>query len=65
MDPALVKVIHDAFRKTLDDARVIDTLDKFYQPVIYMSPAEYTAYAVRAYASEKATIERLRSAGKI
>lgn len=65
MDPALVKVIHDAFKKTLDDQRVLDTLDKFYQPVIYMDTAEYTAYAARTFAAEKATIDRLKAAGKI
>lgn len=65
MDPALVKVIHDAFKKTLDDARVIDTLDKFYQPVIYMSSADYSAYAERTYAAEKATIDRLKASGKL
>ncbi len=65
MDPALVKVIHDAFKKTLEDSRVLETLDKFYQPVIYMDTAEYTAYAARTFAAEKATIDRLRSAGKI
>lgn len=65
MDPALVKVIHDAFKKTLEDPRVLETLDKFYQPVIYMDTADYTAYAARTFAAEKATIDRLRSAGKI
>jgi tripartite-type tricarboxylate transporter receptor subunit TctC len=65
MDPALVKVIHDAFKKTLEDPRVLETLDKFFQPVIYMDTADYTAYAARTFAAEKATIDRLRSAGKI
>lgn len=65
MDPALVKVIHDGFKKTLEDPRVLDTLDKFYMPTIYMDTAEYTAYAARTYAAEKATIDRLKAAGKI
>ncbi len=65
MDPALVKVIHDAFKKTLEDPRVLETLDKFYMPAIYMDTAEYTAYAARTYAAEKATIDRLKAAGKI
>ena len=65
MDPALVKVIHDAFRKTLEDQRVLETLDKFYMPAIYMSTDEYTAYAERTFAVEKVTIERLRVAGKL
>lgn len=65
MDPALVKILHDAFKKTLEDPRVLDTLDKFYQPVIYMNTADYTAYAARTFAAEKATIDRLKAAGKI
>ena len=65
MDPALAKVIHDAFKKTLEDPRVLDTLDKFYQPVIYMDTADYSAYAARTYVAEKDTIDRLKAAGKI
>jgi tripartite-type tricarboxylate transporter receptor subunit TctC len=59
MDPAVVKVLHDAFRKTLEDPKVLEALDKYYQPVIYMSTADYTSYAERTFAAEKATIERL------
>lgn len=64
MDPAVVKVLHDAFRKTLEDPAVQATLDKFYMPTIYMSTAEYTAYAERTFKAEKATIERLGLARK-
>jgi tripartite-type tricarboxylate transporter receptor subunit TctC len=59
MDPAIVKILHDAFKKTLEDAKVLEALDRFYQPVIYMNTADYTAYAERTFAAEKATIERL------
>lgn len=65
MDPAIVKILHDAFRKTLEDPKVLETLDKFYQPVIYMNTADYTAYAARTFAAEKATIDRLKAAKKI
>ena len=64
MDPAIVKVLHDAFRKTLDDAKVQETLDKFFMPDIYMSTADYTSYAERTFRAEKATIERLGLAKK-
>lgn len=64
MDPAIVKVLHDAFKKTLDDAKVQEALDKFYMPSIYMSTADYTAYAERTFKAEKATIERLGLAKK-
>ena len=64
MDPAVVKVLHDAFKATLDDPKVQATLDRFYMPSVYMSTADYTAYAARTYAAEKATIERLGLAKK-
>jgi len=59
MDPAVVKILHDAFAKTLDDPSVIATLDKYDQPPIYMDTAKYTAYAKEAFAAERATMDRL------
>ena len=64
MDPAIVKVLHDGFRKTLEDPAVLATLDKFFQPVIYMNSADYQAYGERTFKAEKATIERLGLAKK-
>lgn len=65
MDPAVVKILHDAFKKTLEDPKVIATLEQFYQPVIYMGTDDYTKYGARTYAAEKATIERLGMLKKI
>lgn len=59
MDPAVVRILHDAFRKTLEDPKVQETLDKFYMPTIYMNTVDYTAYAASTFAAEKATIDRL------
>jgi tripartite-type tricarboxylate transporter receptor subunit TctC len=59
MDPTIVRVLHDAFKKTLDDPKVLETLDKYAQPVIYMSTEDYTRYAVQTYEAEKLNIERL------
>ena len=64
MDPAVVKTLHDAFRKTLDDPAVIAVLDKYDQSVIYLNTAAYTKFARESYVSEKALIERLGLAGK-
>jgi tripartite-type tricarboxylate transporter receptor subunit TctC len=65
MDPAIVKTLHDAFKKILDDPLVVQTLDKYDQPVIYMDTAQYTKFAQDTFAAEKATIERLgMAAGK-
>jgi tripartite-type tricarboxylate transporter receptor subunit TctC len=59
MDPAVIKRLHDVFKATLDDPKVIQTLDKYDQPVIYLDSEGYAKFARDTYASEKATIERL------
>lgn len=65
MDPAVVRVLHDAFKKTLDDSRVREILDKFYQPAIYMSTERYSRYAQRTFDAERATIERMGLSKKV
>ena len=64
MDPAVVKTLHDAFRKTLDDPAVQSVLDKYDQSTIYLDTAAYTRYAKETFESEKALIDRLGLAGK-
>ena len=64
MDPAIVRTLHDAFRKTLDDPAVLATFDKFDQSVIYMNTETYTKFAHDTFAAEKATIERLGMSAK-
>ena len=64
MDPAVVRTLHDAFKKVLDDPAVLGVLDKYDQPVIYLDTAAYTRFAQETFTAEKATIERLGMAGK-
>ena len=64
MDPAIVKALHDGFKKTLDDPNVLTSFDKYDQTVIYKDTAAYTKFARDAFLSEKATIERLGLANK-
>ncbi len=59
MDPALVKRIHDAFQKSLQDPAVIATLNKYDQPVIYMDTDQYTKFAKETFEEEKQTIQSL------
>jgi tripartite-type tricarboxylate transporter receptor subunit TctC len=59
MDPKVVKILHDAFKKAMDDPKVLAMLDKFDQPVIYMSGEDYAKYAKKAMEEEKPLIERL------
>jgi tripartite-type tricarboxylate transporter receptor subunit TctC len=65
MDPAVVKVLHDAFKKALDDPKVIGLLERYDQPVIYMNPEEYTKFARQTYETEKGTIDRLGLKGSM
>jgi len=59
MDPAVVKKLHDAFKKTLEDPAVMASFDKYDQSVIYMGTEEYTQFIRNTFQSEKAVIERL------
>ena len=65
MDAATVKVLHDAFKKALDDPKVLGMLERYDQPVIYMSSEEYTKYARQTFEAEKATIDRLGLRGSM
>ena len=59
MDPKVVKILHDAFRKAMDDPenmKMLQTLDQVYW---YRSSADYAKWAADQYVSERALIERL------
>jgi tripartite-type tricarboxylate transporter receptor subunit TctC len=59
MDPGVVKVLHDAFKKGLEEpsyGAAIATLD---QEPFYLSSADYHDYAMRQIAEEKRMVEEL------
>jgi tripartite-type tricarboxylate transporter receptor subunit TctC len=58
MDPRVVKILHDAFKKAIDDpehAKMLQQLDQVYW---YKSSEDYARWARETYAAERATIER-------
>jgi len=58
MDPKVVKILHDAFKKAIDDPenrKVLQQLDQVYW---YRSSEDYLKWAREQYVSERATIER-------
>jgi tripartite-type tricarboxylate transporter receptor subunit TctC len=59
MDPAVVRTLHDAFKKALDDPKVLALVDRYDQPVVYMSAEDYSKFARQTYEAEKSTVERL------
>lgn len=64
MDAAVVRTLHDAFRKALDDPKHMETLDQLNQDLWYRSGDEYLAWARETYVKDKALIERLGLAAK-
>ena len=59
MDPKVVKILHDAFRKAMDDPKVLAMLEKFDQPAIYMNGDDYAKFGRKTFEEEKALIVRL------
>ena len=57
--PAIVKTLHDAFRKGLEDPIHTRTLEKYNQPVWYLSSEDYAKWAKEQYEKERRIIERL------
>lgn len=59
MDPRVVKIVHDAFKKAIDDPenhKVLQQLDQVYW---YRSTEDYIKWAAETNVSERALIERL------
>jgi tripartite-type tricarboxylate transporter receptor subunit TctC len=65
MEPGVVRTLHDAFKKALDDSKVLGLLERYDQPVIYMSPEQYTQFARQTFEAEKTTIDRLGLRGSM
>ena len=64
MDPAVMKTLHDAFKKAMDDPKHVEVLEQLNQPVWYKGSADYAAWARETLVKEKALIERLGLAAK-
>jgi tripartite-type tricarboxylate transporter receptor subunit TctC len=59
MDPRVVKILHDAFKKAMEDPehkKVLEQLDQVYW---YKSTEEYARWAAETYQSERVLVERL------
>lgn len=58
-DPAIVKILHDAFKLALEDSAVQAAFDSFELPIKYMNSRDYSAFASRTVEAERATLARL------
>ena len=64
MEPAVVKTLHDAFKKAMDEPRHLELLDQLNQDMWYRTGDEYANWARETFAKDKALIERLGLAAK-
>jgi len=64
MDPAVTKVLHDAFKKAMEDPKHIEVLGQLNQAMWYRNGEDYRKWAADTFAKDKALIERLGLAAK-
>ena len=60
MDPEIVKVPHDTFKKGLDEPANIATMAQFDQERFYLNSEDYRTFAMRQIALEKRMMEELQ-----
>jgi tripartite-type tricarboxylate transporter receptor subunit TctC len=58
MDPKVVKTLHDAFKKAIDDPEHQKVLAQLDQIQWYKSSEDYARWAAETFVAERATIER-------
>ena len=64
MDPKVVKILHDAFKKGAEDPIHTAILEKYDQDLWYRSTEDYARYARETFAAEKATMARMQAQSK-
>lgn len=58
MDPKLVKVLHDAFKKGMEDPEHLKILERFDQENSYLGTEDYDRWARQTFAQEKLFMEK-------
>ncbi|MCE5282128.1 MAG: tripartite tricarboxylate transporter substrate binding protein [Deltaproteobacteria bacterium] len=61
IDPKVVKILHDAFKKGMEDEAFIKALDKLYMQPVYLNTADYTAKVKVLYEEERENAAIVRS----
>ena len=58
MDPRIVKLLHDNFRRGLDDPEFVKIVERYDTVKSYLSTEDYTRWAREQYAAEKMVVEK-------
>ncbi len=64
MDPAVMKTLHDVFRKAMDDPKHMELMAQLNQDIWYRSGDDYAKWARDQFAKDKSLIDRLGLAAK-
>ncbi|MFM9942013.1 MAG: tripartite tricarboxylate transporter substrate binding protein [Hyphomicrobiaceae bacterium] len=59
MDPAVVTILQDVFKRALEDKEVLATMEKFEMQPNYMDAAAYTKFVPELIAQERTYLDRL------
>ena len=59
MDPRVVRTLHDAFKKGLEDPLHLRAVEKYDQEIFYMGSEDYAKWAAETFREERKLIERL------
>jgi tripartite-type tricarboxylate transporter receptor subunit TctC len=57
--PEVVKRLHDAFKKAMEDPSYVQALARYDMEPVYMNSAQYTRFAQDTFRSEKALVDKL------
>jgi tripartite-type tricarboxylate transporter receptor subunit TctC len=59
MDPKIVKVLHDAFKKGMEEPAYLKVLEKFDMEPFYKNSEDYAKYVRELIDEEKENVEKL------
>jgi tripartite-type tricarboxylate transporter receptor subunit TctC len=59
MDPKVVKILHDAFKKGMEEKSYVDTIAKIDQEPFYLNTEDYRAFVLRTVPEQKQLMEEL------
>jgi len=64
MAPEIVKVLHDAFKKGLDEPSNVGVMTQLDQERFYLDSENYRAFAMQQIVQEKRIVEELQLRGQ-
>jgi tripartite-type tricarboxylate transporter receptor subunit TctC len=54
----IVKILHDAFKKSLDDPNFLSVMDNYQMPIMYQNTGDFTKYWADSYIEAGEQVKR-------